>query len=190
MIPVLPVSFNQRRRPPRRVHVVRLDGRKRTRENPLAKIKAASNPLTVTTTRTGFQTEVRPAKVDALLVRAAGLARVPSIARAFATSLVGGQYPPTWTKTTVQQNLQFCLPNVCSLPAALELQTWLSLHGTPKPTSHLRRTTSRATHSSVFATCPDFAMRVLPTTSVMEPTSVPDVQKIKVQIGDSCFSAS
>ena len=189
MIPVFLVSFNQRRRPPRRVQVARWGGRKRTRENPLAKIKAASNPLTVTTTRTGFQTEVRPAKVDALLVRAAGLARVPSTAPAFATSLVGGQYPPTRTKT-VQQNLQIFLPNVCSLPAALELQTWLSSHGTSKPTSHLQRTTSRATHSSVFATCPDFATRVLPITSVREPTSVPDVQKIKVQIGDSCFSAS
>ena len=106
-LPVLLVTFSQRRRPPRRVHVVQLDGRKRTRENPLAKIKAASNPLTVTTTRTGFQTEVRPAKVDALLVRAAGLARVPSIARAFATSLVGGQYPPTCEKTVQQHQIKF-----------------------------------------------------------------------------------
>ena len=40
-LPVLQVSFNQRRRPPRRAHVVRLDGRKRARENPRAKILAA-----------------------------------------------------------------------------------------------------------------------------------------------------
>ena len=44
-IPVLQVSFNQRRRPPRRAHVARLDGRKRARENHRAKILAASNPL-------------------------------------------------------------------------------------------------------------------------------------------------
>ena len=43
-IPVLLVTFNQRRRPPRRAHVARLDGRKRPRENPRAKILAASNP--------------------------------------------------------------------------------------------------------------------------------------------------
>ena len=43
-IPVLQVSFNQRRRPPRRAHVARLDGRKRPRESPRAKILAASNP--------------------------------------------------------------------------------------------------------------------------------------------------
>ena len=42
---VLLVTFNQRRRPPRRAHVARLDGRKRPRENPRAKILAASNPL-------------------------------------------------------------------------------------------------------------------------------------------------
>ena len=44
-IPVLLVTFNQRRRQPRRVHVARLDGRKRARENHRAKILAASNPL-------------------------------------------------------------------------------------------------------------------------------------------------
>ena len=44
-IPVLLVTFNQRRRPPRRAHVARLDGRKRARENHRAKILAASNPL-------------------------------------------------------------------------------------------------------------------------------------------------
>ena len=49
-IPVLLVTFNQRRRPPRRAHVARLDGRKRARENPLAKIKVASNPLIARTT--------------------------------------------------------------------------------------------------------------------------------------------
>ena len=43
-LPVLQVSFNQRRRPPRRAHVARLDGRKRARENHRAKILAASNP--------------------------------------------------------------------------------------------------------------------------------------------------
>ena len=43
-ISVLLVTFNQRRRPPRRAHVARLDGRKRPRENPRAKILAASNP--------------------------------------------------------------------------------------------------------------------------------------------------
>ena len=48
--PVFLVTFNQRRRPPRRAHVARLDGRKRPRENPLAKIKVASNPLIVRTT--------------------------------------------------------------------------------------------------------------------------------------------
>ena len=41
VIPVLLVSFNQRRRPPRHAHVVRLDGRKRARENHHAKILAA-----------------------------------------------------------------------------------------------------------------------------------------------------
>ena len=41
---VLLVTFNQRRRPPRRAHVARLDGRKRPRENPRAKILATSNP--------------------------------------------------------------------------------------------------------------------------------------------------
>ena len=41
---VLLVTFNQRRRPPRRAHVARLDGRKRARENHRAKILAASNP--------------------------------------------------------------------------------------------------------------------------------------------------
>ena len=40
-LPVLLVTFNQRRRPPRRAHVVRLDGHKRARENPRAKILAA-----------------------------------------------------------------------------------------------------------------------------------------------------
>ena len=44
-IPVLLVTFNQRRRPPHRAHVARLDGRKRARENHRAKILAASNPL-------------------------------------------------------------------------------------------------------------------------------------------------
>ena len=43
-IPVLQVSFNQRRHPPRRAHVARLDGRKRARENHRAQILAASNP--------------------------------------------------------------------------------------------------------------------------------------------------
>ena len=107
VISVFLVFFNQRRRPPRRVQVARWGGRKRTRENPLAKIKAASNPLTVTTTRTGFPTKARPAKVGVLLVRAADLARVPSIARAFATSLVGGQYPPTCEKTVQQHQIKF-----------------------------------------------------------------------------------
>ena len=32
------VTFNQRRRPPHRAHVARLDGRKKARENHLAKI--------------------------------------------------------------------------------------------------------------------------------------------------------
>ena len=41
VLPVLLVSFNQRRRPPRHAHVVRLDGRKRARENHHAKILAA-----------------------------------------------------------------------------------------------------------------------------------------------------
>ena len=45
VIPVLLVTFNQRRRTPRRAHVARLDGRKRARESPRAKILAASNPL-------------------------------------------------------------------------------------------------------------------------------------------------
>ena len=45
VIPVFLVTFNQRRRPPRRAHVARLDGRKRARENHRAKILAASNPL-------------------------------------------------------------------------------------------------------------------------------------------------
>ena len=44
-LPVLLVTFNQRRRPPRRAHVARLDGRKRARENHRAKILAGSNPL-------------------------------------------------------------------------------------------------------------------------------------------------
>ena len=44
-IPVLLVTFNQKRRPPRRAHVARMDGRKRARENHRAKILAASNPL-------------------------------------------------------------------------------------------------------------------------------------------------
>ena len=43
-LPVLLVTFNQRRRPPRRAHVARLDGRKRARENHRAKILPASNP--------------------------------------------------------------------------------------------------------------------------------------------------
>ena len=49
-LPVLQVSFNQRRRPPRRAHVARLDGRKRPRENPRAKILVASNPPIARTT--------------------------------------------------------------------------------------------------------------------------------------------
>jgi hypothetical protein len=36
VIPVFLVSFSQRRRPPRRVHVVRWGGRKKARENPRA----------------------------------------------------------------------------------------------------------------------------------------------------------
>ena len=44
-LPVLLVTFNQRRRPPRRAHVARLDGRKRARESHRAKILAESNPL-------------------------------------------------------------------------------------------------------------------------------------------------
>ena len=44
VLPVLLVTFNQRRRPPRRAHVARLDGRKRARENHRAKILPASNP--------------------------------------------------------------------------------------------------------------------------------------------------
>ena len=50
VLPVLLVSFNQRRRPPHRAHVARLDGRKRARENPRAKILVASNPLIARTT--------------------------------------------------------------------------------------------------------------------------------------------
>ena len=50
VLPVLLVTFNQRRRPPRRAHVARLDGRKRARENPRAKILVASNPLIARTT--------------------------------------------------------------------------------------------------------------------------------------------
>ena len=49
-IPVLLVTFNQKKRPPRRAHVARLDGRKRARENPRAKILVASNPLIARTT--------------------------------------------------------------------------------------------------------------------------------------------
>ena len=49
-LPVLQVSFNQRRRPPRRAHVARLDGRKRARGNPRAKILVASNPPIARTT--------------------------------------------------------------------------------------------------------------------------------------------
>ena len=45
VIPVFLVTFNQRRRQPRRAHVAHLDGRKRAKENPLAKISVASNPL-------------------------------------------------------------------------------------------------------------------------------------------------
>ena len=44
-IPVLLVTFNQKRRPPRRAHVARLGGRKRARESHRAKILAGSNPL-------------------------------------------------------------------------------------------------------------------------------------------------
>ena len=50
VLPVLLVTFNQRRRPPRRAHVARLDGRKRARGNPRAKILVASNPPIARTT--------------------------------------------------------------------------------------------------------------------------------------------
>ena len=44
VLSVLLVTFNQRRRPPRRANVAQLDGRKRARENHRAKILPASNP--------------------------------------------------------------------------------------------------------------------------------------------------
>ena len=50
VLSVLLVTFNQRRRPPRRANVAQLDGRKRARENLRAEIKVASNPPIARTT--------------------------------------------------------------------------------------------------------------------------------------------
>ena len=60
------VSFSQRRRQQRRAKIVRLDGIKRARENPRAKILAASSQKTVVTTSTGSSTKRIPEKLDAL----------------------------------------------------------------------------------------------------------------------------
>ena len=126
-------------------------------------------------------------RVIASAVHSVALASVPSTAWAFVHSLGGGKYPPT---SEIQQSPQKCLPNVCLHPVALELEIWLSLHDTKKLKltwrCHPRQRTSRATESSGFETCPDFVTCVLLTTSVREPTNVPNVHQIKVQTGDSC----
>ena len=95
---VLLVTFNQRRRPPRRAHVARLDGRKRARENHRAKILAASNPLIARTTSTSTLPFV-----TASAVLLAPPVSVPLILHKSKQNLVGSSAP------TILRNLHSVL---------------------------------------------------------------------------------
>ena len=146
VIPVFLVTFNQRRRQPRRAHVARLDGRKRTRENPRAKILAASSLKIARTTSTST---LPLATASAVLL--APHVSVPLILHKSKQNLVGSSAP------TILRNLRSVLFQV----HALEDPTQHSLINSLMPRKMILLSVPTArkdvTTSTDTPTAPDFA---------------------------------
>ena len=156
MILVFLVSFSQRRRQQRRAKVVQLDGIKRTRENPRAKILVAPNPKIARTT----SISTRPF-VTASAVLAAPPVSVPLISHKSKQNLVGSNVP------TILRNLRSVLFQV----HALEDPTQHSLINSLMPRKMILLSVPTArkdvTTSTDTPTAPDFADSARPATAWM-----------------------
>jgi len=165
VILVFLVSFSQRIRQQRRAKVVRLDGIKRARENPRAKISVVSNPPIARTT----SISTRPF-VTASVVLSAPLVSVPLILHKSKQNLVGSSVP------TILRNLRSVLFQVHALEDPTQHSPVNSLM--PRKMILLGVPTARkdVTTSTDTPTAPDFADSARPTTAWM--VSVESVKSV------------